>query len=127
MKPKTYFSEWLECVSTSNSGENLLPIEFHQSVETEDLLEDSDVTETPGLEEVQLSHLHEYEEFIEQSDAYQWLLTRLSQYLHLVFTGPDIMSQIGDRVLDHLHAQGFLNTMSRSGPRALACMTFHLK
>ncbi|PGG95740.1 hypothetical protein AJ79_09893 [Helicocarpus griseus UAMH5409] len=69
--------------------------------------------------------LPDYEKFIKQSDAYQWLLFKIHQHGRLTFGDPDLMCGIGVRVQNQLRAQEPLRRISRRRP-SLVRMTFNL-
>lgn len=84
-----------------------------------DLADISSVGET-------LPQLPDYEKFIVNSNAYQWLLSKVSQHDCFSNDAADAMTNIENQILNHFQTQVHLNTMSRSRPQALACMRIHL-
>jgi len=83
--------------------------------------------ESPETEDLHLSQLSNYEQFVCRSDAYRWLLSKICQHGRLSFGSPNVMSDIGTRILNQLQVQKPLRTMSRHKPLSLANMTFHLE
>jgi hypothetical protein len=136
-------SQWLSGISaeiaitdqTSESGDvGMLDVAqkssgAQQSNEDRDLtvgLDGIDSADSSSMSDV-FSQLPEYESFIAKSNAYKWLLSRISQHDHFSNGNVDAMIAIEDQILGHFRTQGHLGTMSRSRPQALACMTIHLK
>ncbi|KAF9786523.1 hypothetical protein IL306_002721 [Fusarium sp. DS 682] len=70
--------------------------------------------------------LPRYKEFIQQSEAYQWLLNRILQHDQLSFEDAGAMMEIGSRIRSHLRTQTPLRKMSSRKPLSLARMTFNL-
>ncbi|KAH6892893.1 hypothetical protein B0T10DRAFT_509295 [Thelonectria olida] len=75
------------------------------------------------IEDDQFLH---YEEFIRESDAYHWLLTRIRQYSQLTFEISDVMLEIGTKIRNELRTQTTLHKMSSREPPSLVAMTFDL-
>ncbi len=87
--------------------------------------ENLDVSHTT-IEDASLPLLPDYETFISQSDAYQWLLCKVRQQGELELENPILMCCIGMKIRDELRAQEALRRMSRRRS-SLVTMTFDLE
>ncbi|KLJ10556.1 hypothetical protein EMPG_14063 [Blastomyces silverae] len=114
-KPSDILSKWLNNVELPA----LSPDESEQPIQEAPVQEDLTVKE--GV----LFQLPDYEKFIQQSDAYRWLLFRMCQHGQLTFRDPDLMRDIGVRVQNQLRAQEPLRRISRRRS-SLVRMTFNL-
>ncbi|KAH6890692.1 hypothetical protein B0T10DRAFT_439881 [Thelonectria olida] len=70
--------------------------------------------------------LPQYEKFIQESEAYRWLLAEISQHGRLNFEGSSAMLEIGTKIRNHLQAQEPLRKMSSQRPPSSVRMTFHI-
>ena len=73
-----------------------------------------------------LPQLPEYENFIANSEAYGWLLSRMSQHDGFSNGKVDAMIIMEDQILGHFRTQERLTAMSRSRPQALTFLKIHL-
>lgn len=87
VKSHDYLSNWIAGVSVSSADHAQEP---------------SEGLETEGLH---FSQFADYEQFIRQSDAYLWLLSKIRQYGRLSFGSPNVMGEIGALILGLLQAQ----------------------
>lgn len=108
LKSKDYLSNWINGLSE------------YEHDRTQQELNDEDGGKPHPFQ------LSDYKAFVHQSDAYQWLLSRISRHDRLSFGTPDITTEIGDQILTQLQSHDRLHTMSRHKPSPLASMTFHL-
>jgi len=81
---------------------------------------------TPVPKEQVPFQLPVYKKFIQHSEAYQWLLSKIRQYGQLTFEEHNTMFDIGARIQNQLRAQEPLRTISRRKPPSLVRMTFNL-
>jgi hypothetical protein len=109
VKSLDYLSKWVNDISACNDDES------PKSPEDQD------------IGESQLFQIADYEKFIHQSDAYRWLLSKISQYNRLLFEPSDAMVRIGEHMRGKLQTQESLRTMSRCRPLSLVKMTFNLE
>lgn len=86
---------------------------------------DSSTEDYPVQDDI-LPQLPHYEEFIRDSDAYQWLLSKICQHSLLTFQEPNAMLEIGTKIRNQLRAQEPLRKMSSRKPPSMVKMTFHL-
>lgn len=111
-KPPDMLSEWI------NKIEPLAP----KPEELERVINDSYVQD--DFDQVS-SQLPDYEKFIRQSDAYQWLLLKIHQHRQLALEDTNLISNIGSKIQNRLRAQGPLHRISRRRA-SLVRMTFNL-
>lgn len=78
------------------------------------------------LEKHITTRLSSYRSFIKESEAYNWLLTKIRQYDQLDFRNAEAMLEIGSKIRSQLRAQEPLRKMSSRKPLALVEMTFNL-
>ena len=94
----------------------------------ESTVRQDDIDSADGLSiDEALPQLPEYENFIAKSEAYRWLLSRMSQHDGFSNGKVDAMITIENEILGHFRTQEHLTTMSRSKPQALTCMKIHLR
>lgn len=131
IKPRVMVMEWVGDVEESSSAaQEATALTSHSMSEDpiqEEIKFNRELEEpftAPNQED--LPQLPHYEEFIRESDAYQWLLTKIRQHGQLTFGNPDAMSAIGTRIRKLLRAQEPLRKMSSRKPPALVRMTFNL-
>jgi hypothetical protein len=118
-------SLWLQGISTDITlAEPRDPLQQQDRPGEDQELDSMDSSSTCSIP---LPQLPEYERFIENSNAYEWLLARVEQHDRLANGEVDALKKIEDEILTHLRSQRHLDTMSSSRPQALACMTFHLQ
>lgn len=67
-------------------------------------------------ETMDLPNLTEYEQFISESRAYQWLLSRIESHFELEARGEDRMTSIGDDIRSLLLSHPALRKVSRAAP-----------
>jgi hypothetical protein len=124
-KPPDMLFKWFDDVELSA----LRPEESGQPIKDapvrEDLSQDVDISPLTTKEQV-LFQLTDYEKFIQQSDAYQWLLSKIHQHGRLASGNPNLMFDIGARIRNQLRAQEPLRRISRRRPPSLVRMTFNL-
>lgn len=80
---------------------------------------------TSAQEEI-LFQLPDHEKFIQQSDAYQWLVSSILNHSQLTFGDPNRMSDVGETLRSQLRGQDSLRRISRRRPLSLVRMTFNL-
>ncbi|KAF7541960.1 hypothetical protein G7Z17_g11861 [Cylindrodendrum hubeiense] len=126
-KPRAMVMQWVGDVKSSPLAAEETGHPIDGSVR--DGLEYDNVKEPqpplPGNIEI-LSQLPDYEEFIRESDAYQWLLTKIRQHGLLTFEGPNAMLEIGTKIRNQLRAHEPLRKMSSRKPPSLVKMTFNI-
>ncbi|KAF5701879.1 hypothetical protein FMUND_13712 [Fusarium mundagurra] len=74
-----------------------------------------------------LSQMPKYRQFIQGSNAYRWLLTKIGQHCQLSCEEPSIMNRIGASIRDALKAQVSGRKMSRSQAPVWFKMTYILR
>ncbi|KAF5537332.1 hypothetical protein FPHYL_12752 [Fusarium phyllophilum] len=74
-----------------------------------------------------LSQMPKYRQFIQGSNAYRWLLTKIDQHRQLSCEEPSIINRIGVSIRDELKAQVSHRKMSRSQVPVWFKMTYILK
>lgn len=91
---------------------------------------DDEIQQTPEIidtEGLQLPHSADVERSIHQSDAYRWLLSKISQHVTLSYGAPNVMAEIRTSVSNQLQLQNSVRSMSRHRPSSLVEVTFHLE
>lgn len=127
-KPRTAVMQWVGDVETSPlADEELGPSTEDDPVQ--DYIEHEHdsfkpLSRQPHSLEI-LPQLPHYEEFIRESDAYQWLLTKIRQHRLLTFEEPNAMLEIGTKIRNQLRAQEPLRKMSSRKPPSVVKMTFN--
>lgn len=71
-----------------------------------------------------LSQMPQYRQFIQESSAYRWLLTKLKQHNRLTCEKPNIMDEIGVAIRNKLKTTESLRKMSRNRTPVLVEMTY---
>jgi hypothetical protein len=88
--------------------------------------DDIDSADSSSIGET-LPQLPEYENFIAKSEAYSWLLSRMSQHDGFLNGKVDAMITIENQILGHFRTQEHLTAISRSRPQALTSLKIHLR
>jgi hypothetical protein len=123
-KPIDMLSSWVNDVGisaqeTEESGSFIEDNHVHQDLDQ--VMHISPAT----VDARDLFQLTDYENFIRQSDAYQWLLSKITQHGQLAFEDPNLMFDIGARIRNELWAQESLRRISRQRPPSLVRMIFN--
>ncbi|RYP66171.1 hypothetical protein DL771_007947 [Monosporascus sp. 5C6A] len=99
--------------------------EWADGVEPPDLGVEEPGQPVSNAQEQALPQLPEYEKFIRESEAYQWLLSAIRQYGQLIFGDLNLMFDIGATVRNQLLAHESLRKISRRRPLSFVKMTFN--
>lgn len=124
-KPADMLFNWIEAVELSTST----PEESGQSIRDAPSSEDFDVEVDvpPATTKKQvLFQLPDYKKFVQQSNAYQWLISRIRQHSRLAFGDPNLMFDIGASIRNQLRVEESLRRLSRRRPPTLVSMTINL-
>lgn len=118
-KPKYLIGEWVGGLQDSEDpGEDALS--GHQ--DPEDTGEEVSIDDEP----THLPNLAEYERFISESRAYQWLLSVIESHFELETRGENRMASIGDDICSRLLSHPALRKVSRAAPLATVKALFSL-
>ncbi|RYO92932.1 hypothetical protein DL762_001423 [Monosporascus cannonballus] len=118
-------AEWADRIEPPNVGDEESGQPVSVAPVQEDLCGDVDTAAATAPEPI-LGQLPEYEKIIRESDAYQWLLSKIGQHGRLVFRDSNLMFDIGATVRKQLLAHEPLRKISRRQPLSRVRMTFNL-
>lgn len=110
-KPQSTIREWIGALQAREGRED--GVQSRPQV-PEDVVEEK--LTAAGVDEKRrsLPSLTEYERFISESRAYQWLLSTIESYFELEARGEDRMASIGDGIRSRLLSHPALRNVSRA-------------
>lgn len=118
-KPPEFIGEWLGGVTKSRDLEVPGGLEISEDPETaRDVSEDGHETPLPNLKE--------YEQFIPETHAYKWLLSKIECHSQLESPGGNCLADIGDSIRTQIRFQQKLRTVSRQVAPASVEISFSL-
>jgi hypothetical protein len=124
-KPPGIVGEWLGGVPTASELQRPEELEVPEGLE---LAEDLDASGflSEDEDESPLPDLKEYEEFISESHAYKWLLSKIEGHSQLESPGGNCLADIGDAIRTQMRSQQKLRTVSRQAAPASVEISFEL-